>query len=90
MNSADTHTTLTDKQINILYFLRWHYNKEGEMPSFKTVMRHFGFASTNAVTTHYQRLISKGVLRKNLEGHGSNRYELIEPTDGEEGIKIES
>ena len=57
-------TELTDKQKDILNFLRKFTNENGYPPTVKEIMDKFNFASPTAVTTHLTALEKKGVVKK--------------------------
>lgn len=57
-------TELTDKQKDILNFLRKFTNENGYPPTVKEMMARFNFASPTAVTTHLIALEKKGYVKK--------------------------
>ena len=57
-------TELTDKQKDILNFLRKFTAENGYPPTVKEVMAKFNFASPTAVTTHLIALEKKGFVKK--------------------------
>ena len=57
-------TELTDKQKDILNFLREFTSENGYPPTVKEVMAKFNFASPTAVTTHLTALEKKGFVKK--------------------------
>lgn len=57
-------TELTDKQKDILNFLRKFTNENGYPPTVKEMMAKFNFASPTAVTTHLTALEKKGYVKK--------------------------
>ena len=57
-------TELTDKQKDILNFLREFTTENGYPPTVKEVMAKFNFASPTAVTTHLTALEKKGFVKK--------------------------
>ena len=57
-------TELTDKQKDILNFLRRFVRENGYPPTVKEVMTKFNFASPTAVTTHLMALEKKGYVKK--------------------------
>jgi repressor LexA len=58
---------LTEKQLQILHFIRGKQDSEGLAPTFREIARHFRFRSPNAALAHVQALRGKGFL-KNLPG----------------------
>jgi repressor LexA len=57
-------TTLTDRQQEILDFLRDQQDIHGITPSMEEIREHFGFASQTAAINHLQALERKGVLTR--------------------------
>lgn len=55
---------LTDRQQEILDFIREQQQMRGITPSTLEIQQRFGFASPNAVTNHLLALEKKGVLRR--------------------------
>jgi repressor LexA len=55
---------LTDRQQQILDFIREQQQTRGITPSTTEIQEQFGFASPNAVTSHLQALMRKGVLQR--------------------------
>jgi len=58
---------LTDRQRQILEFIRYKQDSERLTPTFREIAMHFGFSSPNAALAHVQALQAKGAL-KNLPG----------------------
>jgi repressor LexA len=54
----------TERQQEILDFIRKQQDWRGMPPSIPEMMEHFGFASPNAVASHLQALERKGALRR--------------------------
>ena len=54
----------TERQQEILDFIREQQDLRGMTPTTAEIMEHFGFASPNAVTSHLQALERKGALRR--------------------------
>ena len=59
-----SHAMFTDRQQEILDFIREQQQMRGVTPSTAEIQEHFGFASPNAVTEHLQALERKGVLQR--------------------------
>ncbi len=55
---------LTDRQGQLLEFLRRYQRHEGVMPSTRDIQKHFGFASQTAAMGHLRALERKGVIRR--------------------------
>lgn len=57
---------LTERQAEILAFLRSRIEKDQIAPSIHEIREHFGFASPNAVADHLRLLEKKGCIRRPL------------------------
>lgn len=55
---------LTDRQEEILAYLRWAQRENGVMPSTREIQTHFGFASQTAAMSHLRALERKGVIQR--------------------------
>jgi len=55
---------LTDRQEEILSYLRWAQRENGVMPSTREIQTHFGFASQTAAMSHLRALERKGVIQR--------------------------
>jgi repressor LexA len=55
---------LTDRQIELLDYLRQYQREQGVMPSTRDIQRHFGFSSQTAAMTHLRALEKKGVIQR--------------------------
>lgn len=55
---------LTDRQSQLLNFLRDVHRKTGLMPSTREIQAHFGFASQTAAVSHLRALEKKGVIQR--------------------------
>lgn len=55
---------LTDRQGQLLEFLRRYQRHEGVMPSTRDIQKHFGFASQTAAMGHLRALERKGIIRR--------------------------
>lgn len=53
---------LTERQKEILDFVKEYSDKIGFPPTIMEVQKHFGFKSPNAVSDHFKALIKKGAL----------------------------
>ncbi|HPC60432.1 MAG TPA: transcriptional repressor LexA [Verrucomicrobiota bacterium] len=56
--------TLTERQQEILDFIRQRQESEGMAPTLREVATHFRFSSVNAALAHVQALLAKGVLKR--------------------------
>jgi repressor LexA len=72
---------LTERQKQILDFIR-HRQTFGKLtPTLREIASHFGFSSPNAALAHVQALRAKGVL-KNLPGCARSLQVVVPGTDG--------
>ncbi|MES2597804.1 MAG: transcriptional repressor LexA [Verrucomicrobiota bacterium] len=55
---------LTDRQQELLAYLRHHQREQGVMPSTRDIQRHFGFSSQTAAMSHLRALEKKGVIQR--------------------------
>jgi repressor LexA len=55
---------LTERQLQVLEFIREQQQVRGITPSTAEIQEHFGFASPNAVSAHLQALEKKGELKR--------------------------
>ena len=55
-----TDTDLTDRQSEILNFVREHMREQGAPPTRADIARAFGFSSPNAAEGHLRALVAKG------------------------------
>jgi repressor LexA len=55
---------LTDRQVELLDYLRQYQREQGVMPSTRDIQRHFGFSSQTAAMTHLRALEKKGVIQR--------------------------
>ena len=55
---------LTQRQREVLGFVREWRSRKGKMPSTREIQRHFGFASQTAAVNHLKALERKGFLRR--------------------------
>ena len=55
---------LTDRQGQLLDFLRRYQRQQGVMPSTRDIQKHFGFASQTAAMGHLRALERKGIIRR--------------------------
>ena len=63
-NSPYTLKMLTDRQQQLLDFLRQHHRETGIMPSTREIQKHFGFSSQTAAVSHLKALEKKGVIQR--------------------------
>jgi repressor LexA len=66
---------LTQKQTQILDFLRNFKRQEGVAPTYREISGHFGFKSTKAASDHVRALEKKGYVR--LHGNRSRSIEIV-------------
>lgn len=55
---------ITQRQLEIMKFIRHHINVQGFPPTTKEITDHFGFASQNAVTEQLASLEARGMVGK--------------------------
>ena len=55
---------LTDRQNQLVDFLRSYQRQYGVMPSTRDIQQHFGFASQTAAMSHLKALERKGAIRR--------------------------
>jgi repressor LexA len=55
---------LTDRQHQLVAFLRSYQRQHGVMPSTRDIQQHFGFASQTAAMSHLKALERKGAIRR--------------------------
>ena len=55
---------LTDRQNQLVDFLRSYQRQQGVMPSTRDIQQHFGFASQTAAMSHLKALERKGAIRR--------------------------
>ena len=61
---SSSEPTLTDRQQQLLDYLREYHRDSGLMPSTREIQRHFGFASQTAAMSHLRALEKKGVIQR--------------------------
>jgi len=79
---------LTDRQREILEFVRGYAMARGYWPSFREIQKHFGFKSTNAVMGHLRALESKGAIVRVPGQARTFRIVPEEPTDALEVTEL--
>jgi repressor LexA len=68
---------LTDRQVELLDYLRQYQRETGVMPSTRDIQRHFGFSSQTAAMTHLRALEKKGVIQR----HAHKARAVVFPQD---------
>ena len=68
---------LTDRQQQLLDYLREMHSTTGIMPSTREIQRHFDFASQTAAVSHLRALEKKGVIQK----HAGKARALVLPEE---------
>lgn len=66
---------LTDRQSEILNYIRHYQMNQGHSPTFEEIRVHFEFSSLNSVFKHLKALEHKGYIRKSNQARG---IELLE------------
>ncbi len=64
MYIKSTADSLTERQTQLVNFLRDYQRMHGVMPSTREIQRHFGFASQTAAMSHLRALEKKGVITR--------------------------
>ncbi|HEY1082352.1 MAG TPA: transcriptional repressor LexA [Prosthecobacter sp.] len=73
----DLNTKLTDRQRELLEYLRQYQRENGVMPSTRDIQRHFGFSSQTAAMSHLRALEKKGVIQR----HPNKARAVVFPGD---------
>lgn len=73
----ETSTKLTDRQRELLDYLRQYQREFGVMPSTRDIQRHFGFSSQTAAMSHLRALEKKGVIQR----HPNKARAVVFPED---------
>lgn len=68
---------LTNRQRQMLDFLRDYQRHHGVMPSTREIQKHFGFSSQTAAMSHLRALQKKGVIRR----HAHKARAVVFPQD---------
>ncbi len=55
---------LTERQRDVLHYIKNHFDREGFAPTVREIAFHFGFASPLAVQTHLDALARKGYIER--------------------------
>ena len=76
---------LTDRQREILEYVRGYAMQRGYWPSFREIQKHFGFKSTNAVMGHLRALESKGAI---VRVPGQARTFRIVPEEPADALEV--
>jgi repressor LexA len=83
-SSEQKHTTMpraarkiTDRQHELLEYLRSYQREYGVMPSTRDIQKHFGFASQTAAMSHLRALEKKGVIQR----HSHKARAVVFPED---------
>ena len=61
----------TERQLEILAFMRAYQQSRGAPPALREIGQHFGIVSTNGVSDHLRALHRRGLIRKH---RGARRY----------------
>lgn len=73
----DFNTKLTDRQRELLDYLRQYQRENGVMPSTRDIQRFFGFSSQTAAMSHLRALEKKGVIQR----HSHKARAVVFPED---------
>ena len=77
MISNPSGLILTDRQREMLDFLRSYQRKHGVMPSTRDIQKHFGFSSQTAAMSHLRALQKKGAIQR----HAGLARAVVFPAD---------
>jgi repressor LexA len=80
---------LTDRQRQILEFIRRKRDYEKLTPTLREIASHFHFSSANAALAHVQALCAKGFL-KNLPGRARSLQVVDRSDPGSAGVSLAS
>lgn len=58
------HKALTKQQQKVLVYIAKSIDKKGVQPSYREIMKHFGFRSPNAVLGHLKACEKKGACKR--------------------------
>lgn len=78
-------TYLTERQRDILTFIREHKGRTGIAPTHKEICEAFGFSSYGTVYKHLTLLEQKGLIRR--DANQKRGVELVEQRDEQAGVK---
>lgn len=74
---ASNADNLTERQTQLINFLKEHQRLHGVMPSTREIQRYFGFASQTAAMSHLRALEKKGVIHR----HAGKARAVVFPED---------
>ena len=74
-------TELTEKQAEVLAFMREYEAANDNMPTMATIGRHFGFRSANSANDHVRALVFAGRLER-IPGQVGYRFRRPAPQSG--------
>ncbi len=74
---ASSSPSLTDRQRELLEFLRTYQRQHGVMPSTRDIQKHFQFSSQTAAMSHLRALEKKGVIQR----HPNKARAVVFPED---------
>jgi len=69
---------LTERQEEILDFIRSHQQEHGIPPSTRSIQKHFGFGSQNSAMSHLRALATKGAVEQFGDGSWGVRVAEIQ------------
>ncbi len=72
---------LTERQSEIVEFIRSFIQKKGYSPSYREIMKHFGFSSLATVSDHLKALQKKGLIE--FLNHSRRSISLIDESPSE-------
>ncbi len=88
MPTATKEAELTNRQEQILEFIKTHIEKSGFPPTISEIQKEFSFKSPNAVQDHIKAIERKGLIRRSpnkwrglkVVGFTKNRNEATQPS----------
>lgn len=86
VKDEDARDALTDRQKEILDFIRRSINKRGYPPTLREIGSHFGIKSTNGVNDHLRALEKKGYLQR--EDLKSRALRPVDTTSSDQFVEI--
>jgi repressor LexA len=77
---------LTERQLNILGYLRSYIAEHGFAPTLEEIGRHFSLRSLATVHKHLSQIEAKGFIRR--LSHQSRAIEVVDPQSGPRAVRV--
>lgn len=77
---------LTQRQLDILEYLRAYIAENGFAPTLEEIGRHFGLGSLATVHKHLSQIEAKGFIRR--LPHQSRALEVVDPKSGPRAVRV--